>query len=75
MLGKTEGKRREAAEDKMVRQHHQLNEHETEQTLINGGGQADCCGIVHGVQRVEHDLATEHQKQPNSSHRTEEYNS
>ena len=60
----------------MVRQHHQLNENEIEQTLINGGGQADCCATVHGVQRVEHDLATEHQKQqPNSSHRTEEYNS
>ena len=46
----------------MVGWHHQLHEHEIEQTLINGGGQAACCAIVQGVQRVERDLATEHQK-------------
>ena len=32
-------------EDKMVRQYHQLNEHEFEQTLGNSGGQRSlgCC--------------------------------
>ena len=33
MLGKIESKRRGAAEDKMVRWHHRLNGHESEQTL------------------------------------------
>ena len=38
-------KEKEAAEDKMVRQYHQLNEHEFEQTLGNSGGQRSlgCC--------------------------------
>ena len=45
MLGKIEGKRRPVAEDEMVRQHHQLNEHEFEQTLRDSGGQGSlaCC--------------------------------
>ena len=45
MLGKTEAKRRGVAEDEMVRQHHQLNEHEFEQILGDSGGQGSlvCC--------------------------------
>ena len=40
MLGKTEGKRgREATEDEMVGWHHQLNGHESEQTLGDSEGQ------------------------------------
>ena len=40
MLGKTEGKRkREAAENEMVRVYHQLNGHESQQTLGNHGSQ------------------------------------
>ena len=31
-------KERRAAEDEIVRYHHQLSEHEFEQTLVNGGG-------------------------------------
>ena len=50
-------KEKEAAEDGMVRQHHQLNGHEFEQTLGDRegqGGQA-CCS------RVRHDWVTEQQ--------------
>ena len=45
MLGKIEAKRRGVAEDEMVRQHHQLNEHEFEQILGDSGGQGSlvCC--------------------------------
>ena len=44
-LGKTEGKRRRAAEDEVVRGHHQLSGHEPEQTLEDSGGQRSlaCC--------------------------------
>ena len=50
MLGKVEGRRRrEARENEMVGWHHQLNGHESEQTLGDSEGQAslvDCsaCG-------------------------------
>ena len=37
MLGKIEGKGEGAAEDEMVRQHPQLNEHASEQTLRDSG--------------------------------------
>ena len=46
MLGKIEGKRRRGQkEDEMVRQHHQLNRHQFEQTLGDSGGQMSlaCC--------------------------------
>ena len=46
MLGKIEGKRRKgAAEDEIVRQHHQLNGYEFEQTPGDGEGQGSlvCC--------------------------------
>ena len=45
MLGKTEGRRRRAAEDEMVGWHHRLNGHEFEQTLGDGDGQGNlaCC--------------------------------
>ena len=46
MLGKIEDKkRREAAEDKIVGWHHQLNGHEFAQTLGDGEGQGSlaCC--------------------------------
>ena len=45
MLGKTEGRRRGAIEDKMVGWHHQLNGHEFEQTLGDREGQGSlaCC--------------------------------
>ena len=63
----------------MVGWHHQLHEHEIEQTLINGGGQAACCAIVQGVQRVERDLATEHKKKKKTNQivvtELKEYNS
>ena len=39
MLGKVEGKRRAVAEDKMARQHHQINGHELEQTPGESRGQ------------------------------------
>ena len=46
----------------MDRQHHQLNEHESEQTL---GGSEEQGSLVHcspWVHRVGHDLATEQQQ-------------
>ena len=40
MLGEIEGgRKRGAAEDEMVREHHQLNEHASQQTLGNCEGQ------------------------------------
>ena len=44
MLAKTE-QEKEVAEDDMVREHHRLNAHESEQTLGDGGGQGSlaCC--------------------------------
>ena len=49
----------------MVRQHHQLNGHESEQTLGESEGQRSlaCCSPW-GSQRVGHDLVTEQQQQP-----------
>ena len=47
-LGKIEGKRkRGAAEDEMVREHHQLNEHASQQTLGNSKGQG--IGVLHFI--------------------------
>ena len=45
MLRKIEEKKKEAVEDEMVRQHHQLNGHEFEKTLGDSGGQRSlvCC--------------------------------
>ena len=46
MLGKTEGRRRRGMlEDEMVGWHHQLNGHESEQTLgdSEGQGSLSCC--------------------------------
>ena len=48
------------AEDVVIRQHHQLNGHEFEQTLGDSGGQRSLGASVHGVS-VRHDLATEQQ--------------
>ena len=45
MLGKIEGKRRAATEDETVRQHHQLNGHEFEQTPGDSEGNA-CCSLL-----------------------------
>ena len=46
MLGKSEGKQKEVAEDEMVRQHPRLHGHESEQTLEDSEGQGGlaCCG-------------------------------
>ena len=48
-------------EDEMVGWHHQLNGHETEQTLGVGEGQGSlaCCSLW--GHRVRHDLVTEQQ--------------
>ena len=56
------GEEKGAAEDEMVRQHHQLERHEFEQTLGDSEGRgslACCCPWGH---RVRHDLATEQQQ-------------
>ena len=47
MMGKTEGKRRRGAEDKVVRQHHWFNKHESEQTRGDSEGQGGltCCSL------------------------------
>ena len=60
MLGKIEDKkRREAAEDKIVGWHHQLNGHESEQAPGDGEGRRSlaCCKSM-GLQRVGHHLLT-----------------
>ena len=59
MLGKIEGKRRGAAEDEMVRWHHRLNGHKSEQTPGDNEGQGSlgCCNPW--GRKVGHDLATE----------------
>ena len=49
-------------EDEMVGWHHRLNGRESEQTLGDGEGQGSLLVAVHGVQRVGHNLATEHQQ-------------
>ena len=41
MLGKTDRERKSRSEDEMLRQPHQLNGQESEQTLGDGGGQGD----------------------------------
>ena len=50
-----------AAEDEMVRQHHQLNGGEFEQTPGDSGGQRSLAGYIQsiGSQRIGHDLETE----------------
>ena len=45
----------------MVRQHHWLNEHESEQTPGDGKGQVNTGAVIMGSQRAGHDLATEQQ--------------
>ena len=56
-------KEKGAVEDEMVREHHQLNGYEFEQTPGDSGGQRSlvCCNSW-GSQRVGHDLATEQQQ-------------
>ena len=44
MLGKIEGKRRSAAEDEVVRWHHQCNGHELGQSQGDGEGQGTLVG-------------------------------
>ena len=46
----------------MVRWHHQVNEHESEQTLGDGEEQGSLQSM--GVQRVKHNLATEQEQHP-----------
>ena len=46
-------KEKEAAEDKMVRQYHQLNEHEFEWTLGDSGDKGAWCAAVHGVTKSQ----------------------
>ena len=55
MLGKIEGRRRRG------QQHHQLNEHEFEQTPGDSGGQRSLPGYSPWDHRVRHDLVTEQQ--------------
>ena len=51
-------------EDEMAGWHHQLNEHEFEQTPGDSGGQSSlACRSPWGC-RVRHHLATEQQQQP-----------
>ena len=48
----------------MVRQHHQLNGHESEQTLGDGEGQGSLACRSPWSRRVRYDLATEQQQAP-----------
>ena len=52
ILGKIEGRRRRGmTEDEMVGWHHQLNEHEFEQTLRRSEDREAWCASVHGVMK------------------------
>ena len=58
MLGKIEGrKERRAAEDEMVRQHHQLNGHKFEQTPGDSEGQGAWCAAVFRVTKKQIQLS------------------
>ena len=57
--GKIEDQRRRGWQDEMVRQHHWLNGHESEQTL--GQWRSLACCSSWGLKRVGHNLATEQQ--------------
>ena len=46
----------------MVKQHHQLSEHELGQTLGDSEGKGSLVFTVHGSQRVGHSLVTEQQQ-------------
>ena len=60
MVGKTEGERRRGAEeDEMVRQHHQLNGYEFEQTPGDSEGEGSMACWSPWSCRVGQDLATE----------------
>ena len=60
MLGKIEGKRRKgAAEDEIVRQHHQLNGYEFEQTPGDSERQGSLAYCSPWGRRVGHNLLTE----------------
>ena len=60
MLGKS-GQEKGVTEDEMVGWHHQLNGHESEQTLGDSEGQGSlmCCMQSMGSRAVRHNLATE----------------
>ena len=63
MLEKIEGKRRKRlAEDEMVGWHHQLNGHESEQTLGDSEGQGSLVLQSVGLQRAGHNLVAEQQQ-------------
>ena len=49
MLGKTEGRRRRGRQEELVREHHQLNGHEFEETPEDTEGKRSWCAAVHGV--------------------------
>ena len=55
MLGKIDGERRSRSEDEMVRQPHQLNGQESEQTLGDGGEQRSLMYCFGGLQKVRPD--------------------
>ena len=55
MLGKIEGGRRGERQDEMVRWHHRVNRHESEQTPGGGEGQGSLVCCSHGTQTVGHD--------------------
>ena len=44
---------RAKTEDKMVRQHHRLNGHESEQTPGEGEGQEPWHAVVHGIEKSQ----------------------
>ena len=55
-------KKKGAAEDELVREHHWLSGYEFEQTLWDSGGQRSGVRQFMGSQRVGHDLVTELQQ-------------
>ena len=60
-------KKKGVTEDEMVREHHQLNGHEFEQTLRDSEAQGSLMLQSMGSKRAGHNLATEQQQQKQQS--------
>ena len=63
MLGKIEGRRRRGQHDEVIREHHQFNGHEFEETLGGSERQGSLACYSPWACRVGHNLVTKQQQQ------------